>query len=37
MFEQTLTKKAKDTLAILSRSHLLENAYLAGGTGAALQ
>ncbi|MBN1445184.1 MAG: nucleotidyl transferase AbiEii/AbiGii toxin family protein [Candidatus Omnitrophica bacterium] len=37
MFEKTLIKGAKDVLAALARSGLLENAYLAGGTAAALQ
>jgi len=37
MFEKTLTKGAKNVLAVLARSGLLEKAYLAGGTAAALQ
>lgn len=37
MFEQVLQKGAKDTLAILGQSGLLKNAYMAGGTGLALQ
>ncbi len=37
MFEQTLTKRAKDSLALLGRSRILKDAYLAGGTAAALQ
>lgn len=37
MFEQVLQKGAKNTLAILGQSGLLKNAYLAGGTGLALQ
>jgi hypothetical protein len=36
MFEKTLVKGAKDLLAVLGRSGLLDNAYLAGGTAAAL-
>lgn len=37
MFEETLINEAKANLAILGRSRLLKNAYLAGGTAAALQ
>jgi len=37
MFEQTIPTNAKKSLAILGNSGLLENAYLAGGTGLALQ
>ncbi len=37
MFEQTLTKKAKKNLALLGQSKILKDAYLAGGTGVALQ
>lgn len=37
MFEQTLFGNTKEILAILGRSGLLSDAYLAGGTGAALQ
>ncbi|MCL5011107.1 MAG: nucleotidyl transferase AbiEii/AbiGii toxin family protein [Patescibacteria group bacterium] len=37
MFEQALQKGAKNSLAILGQSGLLKNAYLAGGTGLALQ
>lgn len=37
MFEKTLIKGANDSLAILGRSGILEDAYLAGGTAAALQ
>ena len=37
MFEETLTKGANDSLAILGRSGILKDAYLAGGTAAALQ
>lgn len=37
MFEKALIKGARDVLALLARSGLLENAYLAGGTAAALQ
>ncbi len=37
MFEETLVKSAKDNLALLGKSGLLEDAYLAGGTACALQ
>lgn len=37
MFEQTLTKKAKKNLVLLGQSKILKDAYLAGGTGVALQ
>jgi len=37
MFEQTLTKRAKENLALLGRSNILKEAYLAGGTAVALQ
>lgn len=37
MFEETLIGRAKDHLALLGRSGLFKDAYLAGGTGAALQ
>ena len=37
MFEETLVKGAKDTLAILAPSGILQDTYLAGGTAAALQ
>lgn len=37
MFEDALVEGAKDTLAILGNSGILESAYLAGGTAAALQ
>lgn len=37
MFEETLVKPAKDNLALLGRSGILKDAYLAGGTAAALQ
>ena len=37
MFERILTEKAKENLALLGRSDILKNAYLAGGTAAALQ
>ncbi len=37
MFEQALFGNTKEILAILGRSGLLSNAYLAGGTGVALQ
>lgn len=36
MFEETLIKGANDSLAILGRSGILKDAYLAGGTAAAL-
>jgi len=37
VFEETLIKGTNDSLAILSRSGILKDAYLAGGTAAALQ
>jgi hypothetical protein len=37
MFEETLVKGAKGILAVLGRSGILQDAYLAGGTAAALQ
>ncbi|MCK4487304.1 MAG: nucleotidyl transferase AbiEii/AbiGii toxin family protein [Desulfobacterales bacterium] len=37
MFEETLIKGAKENLALLGRSAILKDAYLAGGTAAALQ
>ncbi|MEO0190279.1 MAG: nucleotidyl transferase AbiEii/AbiGii toxin family protein [candidate division WOR-3 bacterium] len=37
MFEQAVTKKAKKNLALLGQSKILKDAYLAGGTGVALQ
>ncbi len=37
MFEQVLSKSAKDSLALLGESGLLKDAYLAGGTALALQ
>lgn len=37
MFEEALPQKSKKSLAILGRSGLLEDAYLAGGTALALQ
>ena len=37
MFEETLIKGAKENLALLGRSGILNDAYLAGGTAAALQ
>ena len=37
MFEDTLVKGAKENLALLGRDGLLSDAYLAGGTAAALQ
>lgn len=37
MFEKVLPKKAKQSLALLGRSGLLKDAYLAGGTALALQ
>ncbi len=36
MFEKTLIQGAKDNLALLGKSGLLRDAYLAGGTAAAL-
>ena len=36
MFEETLIKGARDVLALLARPGILEDAYLAGGTAAAL-
>ena len=37
MFEETFVKGAKDILALLGRSGILQETYLAGGTAAALQ
>lgn len=37
MFEETLFGRAKENLAILGESKILEKAYLVGGTAAALQ
>lgn len=37
MFEQVLSKDAKKSLAVLGKSRLLQDAYLAGGTALALQ
>ena len=37
MFKEVLIKKAKKNLAILGSSGILKDAYLAGGTAAALQ
>jgi len=37
MFEETLVRGAKDILAVLGRSDILRDAYLAGGTAAALR
>lgn len=37
MFEKVLSKKAKESLAILGESQLLKDAYLAGGTALCLQ
>lgn len=37
MFEETLIKGAKENLALLGRSGILKDAYLVGGTAAALQ
>ena len=37
MFEEALIKRAHDSLAILGRSGILKDAYLAGGTAVALQ
>jgi hypothetical protein len=36
MFEEILSTKAKNSLALLGKSGLLQNAYLAGGTALAL-
>ncbi|MCD5390424.1 nucleotidyl transferase AbiEii/AbiGii toxin family protein [candidate division NPL-UPA2 bacterium] len=37
MFEESLIEGAKENLALLGRSGILKDAYLAGGTAAALQ
>ncbi len=37
MFEETLVEGARENLAVLARSDILQDAYLAGGTAAALQ
>ena len=37
MFTKTLSGNTKKALAILGKSHLMDNAYLAGGTACALQ
>lgn len=37
MLERVLSKKAKESLAILGKSELLKDAYLAGGTALCLQ
>lgn len=37
MFEDVLIKGAKETLALLGRSGILKDVYLAGGTAAAIQ
>lgn len=37
MFEETFVKGAKNILALLGRSGILQETYLAGGTAAALQ
>lgn len=37
MFENVLSKNAKESLAVLGKSGLLKNAYMAGGTALALQ
>lgn len=37
MFEEVLVKGARDSLALLGRSDILKDAYLAGGSAAALQ
>lgn len=37
MFEETLPREGKDILALLGRSGILQDGYLAGGTAAALQ
>ena len=36
MFKKTLPRKTKNILALLAKSHLLKDAYLAGGTACAL-
>lgn len=37
MFTQVLSNNAKYALAVLGKSHLMDNAYLAGGTACALR
>ena len=37
MFEKVISKNAKNALAILGKSGILQNAYMAGGTALALQ
>lgn len=37
MFEKVLSKEAKESLALLGKSKILEEAYLAGGTALCLQ
>ena len=37
MFEEVLSKKARECLAVLGKVNLVKNAYLAGGTALALQ
>lgn len=37
MFEKVLSKNAKDSMALLGKSKLLKDAYLAGGTALALK
>lgn len=37
MFEQALSKEAKESLAVLAKSGILKDTYLAGGTALALQ
>ena len=37
MFEETLSQKSKNSLALLGKTGILKNAYLAGGTALALQ
>jgi len=37
MFEKVLSKKAKESLALLGKNQLLKDAYLAGGTALCLQ
>lgn len=37
MFEKVLSKKARESLAVLGRDPILKKAYLAGGTASALQ
>ncbi len=37
MFEKTLVKSAREILALLGKSSILKDAYLAGGTALAFQ